>query len=386
MRPKRRLSSRSRALSVRLLGGVAGCVLHCAVPRLGQAQPCEGLCWSAPVGCPSQRDVMARIQQLAEGRFVFEGRGWVARVTELAGAWQLELSHGEYRRDIAAPNCAALAEAAAVAIVLSEPPGVNDPTSAVPGEPSVAGLAPSAPEVSSVERGSDTASVDWVQTEPSPTPRASALAERSEAERPPGRQTEPRRVEHRAPLNAPKAAPTESATTAPEHDASWLLAATGFWDSSLIPGGSLGAQLGAGYQWAPQQRAVAFVLLLQPRRKPIETASDVSVDYTYAAGTVRACWSSATRLVLEGCTGVEVGAMSAQTLGFADGQSQRSVFPSFVLTLGGGAAAGPVQLRFASEGIVPLLRDRFTADNGVLLVHETPRLSVRLGAGILWPF
>jgi hypothetical protein len=73
-------------------------------------------------------------------------------------------------------------------------------------------------------------------------------------------------------------------------------------------------------------------------------------------------------------------------VGFGEGQSEQSVFPSWALTLGSGAALGPVQLRFALEGIVPLLRDRFTANNGALVVHEAPRLSVRLGLGVTWPF
>jgi hypothetical protein len=385
MRPNRRTSP---VTGKRLLVGVMAFALHSAIPRRGQAEVCEGLCWSAPTGCPSQSDVVARIQRLAEGRFVFEGRAWIARVTNTEHSWLLELSHGEHRRDIVAHSCAALADAAAVAIVLSEPPRANGTTQPVSSEPGTAPSSPPAADVPLVDQGAGSAGLaEWSEAAPSPTPRGAELTEPGEPERPPAPPVAQRRVEPRTELHAPKQTSPGSAARGPVSEASWYLAATGLWDSSLIPGGAFGAQFGAGYQWAPRWRAVALALVLPPQRTPVDTASSgATVDYAYTAGTVRACWNSATRLVFEGCAGAELGAVSARTVGFAEGQSQQSVFPSMAVTMGTGAEVGPAQLRFTLEGIVPLLRDRFTANEGALLVHETPRLSVRLSAGVIWPF
>jgi hypothetical protein len=309
-----------------------------AAPQ-ANASPDDFLVWRAPVGCSTSAAIRERVGELLgqPELDLKQVRRVEGRVSQTRDGWALELTLvdalGERQRQIASPQCADLAEAAAVAISLAFEAArarerAEQTTGAAPGAESAA-----------------------PGPEPLPLPPDSAEA-------------------------APPAAPAAPARTALEP---WFGAE--LWlDAQALPAAAAGASIVAALR-ATDLRVAAFVAWLPGVDRPVGPGQ--SVRFSLLLGGVRACYTLGHGFVDTAlCAGVEAGRLSARGAGLLSARSAND--PWFAPQLGlelSGSLSSHLALQLRGDAIVPLLRQGY-AVNETEDVHHVASLGVRAALGV----
>ena len=258
---------------------------------------------------------------------------WFWSLVEPSGSgWQLSLTlfdgSRERSRVLTAPSCSELARAAGVVLALSL-------------DPSAAGA------------------------QPAPEPLASSAAIQ-EDERAPGLDEqipEPRSVE------TPAAAPVE-----------WRLEPGARLDGVALGAPAPGLSLSFGARRAALSGFVHGVWL-PTRREGVGDRG--SVEFALLAGGVSACYELARGLLaVDACGGVELGGLVASgehlddAASFADWWLAPSLGVAF-----GSVLAGPLYFRAGADALVPVLREAYRVNEGVL-VHRASSIGLRAGVAL----
>jgi hypothetical protein len=292
------------------------------------------LTWQAPAACPDQGSMQARMEAaLRRAPESAEGVEVHGRVAPLGAAgWQLQLDlvqagTAPRRRQLTAPSCDELADAAAVAIVL-----------ALGNQQEPAEHASAAAEA------------------PIATAAVVAVAAQGEATR----------------LLEP--------SLRREHHSSLVLAGAAVVDSGMLP------RLGWGGRLDLQARLEAWsagLYALWLGEQELEPELGQGAGFGLLAAGLRACYRPLRgELALEGCLGLELEWLSAAAHGLAAGRDDHE---QFLAPLAGTALswhAFPNWALFArGDGLVPLSRHRYIVNESQTL-HETPGFALRLSLGL----
>jgi hypothetical protein len=334
------------------------------------------LSWSAPAGCPPRDAVIGEVRRLLGGA-IDNPKGVSARAeirARGASDYQLYIAlrsdQGERTRDMQAPTCAELADAAALIIALSIDPSAGAATPEAPPAQAPSAQAPSAQAPLPSPSPSE---APPASTTPAPPPAASAIAPPSPPLLPP-----PWPPSTATPLPsaaAPRPAPREihaHAEVACEqgsfHDPS-LMGRAG----AAFVRGPLRLELTGFFAWAGQIAA--------------PQSPSKGGWFWLGGGALSGCYErpfDAGPRKSSGavCAGVETGAMGATAYGVLSPSSNRSPWVApFVAGLTRWAFHPRLALRLDLAASVPLIRADFTID-GVGLVHRPGPLGVRAGLGV----
>jgi hypothetical protein len=295
----------------------------------------SSITWHAPAQCSDAPQVMSVVAELTgQASLAIPPDRRIRGVVEPSGSgWQLSLTlfdgARERSRVLTAPSCPELARAAAVALVLALDPEVA-------GEP------------------------------PPPEPSSGSSAASQEDQ--PG-------------LDGTALEPLSAEATAPAGVAlEWRLEA-----SALLDGVALGAAApGLGISFGARQAALSgFVhgAWLPMRREGVDGRG--SVEFSLLAGGVSACYELARGLLaVDACGGVELGRLAASgehlddAASFADWWLAPSLGVAF-----GSALAGPLYFRAGADALVPVLREAYRVNDGVL-VHRASSIGFRGGVAL----
>lgn len=327
-----------------MLRWIFACAAAMQPPAAGTDASAIELRYDAPASCPSEAQVRARIAALASTkplparvRIVAEGGGFRAHV-------EIEREGGLDPRELTAPSCAAVAEAAALVVAISperageEPLPVDEPPLLTP--------------------------------EPPPSPDADDVDEPRE---PPSSREPSPPAEPVAPVR----------TTVPGLRIGVLADAGITWRTVHGVGPTIAGGLAIMAQgWRAELRVLGTTRTRTPLAEP---ADDVTAEVRSVVAQLRAAWVPRVRIVelpLHG--GVELGAQWARPRG----GTNREVGTAMLVALAAGAGIAVVPLpwlAFRAElaGLLALARPRFavhTPTGDVVL--ETPRLGLRAVAGV----
>jgi hypothetical protein len=290
--------------------------------------------WNTPPECADARQVMAVAAEVTgQASLVIPSDRQIRGVVEPSGpGWQLSLTlfdgSSERSRVLTAPSCSELARAAGVALALAldphaagELPAPELPGSSVGSQDNEGGLEAKTPDRKSVE-----------------TPAATRL------------------------------------------ELGWRLEA-----AALLDGVALGAAApGLGISFGARQAALSgFVhgAWLPMRREGVDSRG--SVEFSLLAGGVSACYELARGLLaVDACGGVELGRLAASgerlddAASFADWWLAPSLGVAF-----GSALAGPLYFRAGADALVPVLREAYRVNDG-LLVHRASSIGFRGGVAL----
>lgn len=351
------------------------------------------LAWSAPAGCPSQDDVLAETRRLLGGR-IAAGTAVTARAdVALAGTsdYRLRIAIGpgttERAREVHAPTCAELGDAAALLLALaidpiavaSAPPGASlradrDAPPPPPAPAPLPELLPAPLFFPVPTPGSAGPDGTLLNTLTGPT----ALAPRIPVPR------------FFAPVFSPAASrPPPSPARPPAVRAHVQLAGEAGTFRDLSP------MLRAGFSVAPEPLRVEATLVLAWAGKIAAPGTpEKGGELWLGAGALSACYEA--RLDRDGprpkdgpgaaflaaCAGVEAGAITATSYGVTAPATGRS--PWVAPTAGGlfrWVFARRVALRADLLLGVPLLQPRFRIE-GIGVVHEPAEVVGRAGLGV----
>lgn len=320
------------------------------------------LSWSAPPGCPSREALIGEIRRLLGGSI--ENPGGVSARAEItarrAGDYRITLAlrsdQGERMRDVQAPTCAELADAAALIIALAIDP------SAVAGAPEASPMqAPPSPAPSEAPPASVTL--------PPPPPLSASPA--------PPPSWQPR-----------TAAPHPSAMPAPPPPRSEVHARAELGgEQGVFRHPSLMGRVGAAYVRGPLRVEIMGVFAWAGQIAALQ-APTKGGSFWLGGGGLAGCYERPFEAAgrREGtsavCAGVEAGAMGAAAYGVLSPAANTSAWVApFVAGVTRWAFRPRVALRLDLTAFAPLVRSAFTID-GVGLVHRPGPVGVRAGVGL----
>ncbi|MCY0992641.1 hypothetical protein OV203_36215 [Nannocystis sp. ILAH1] len=347
-----------------------------AATIVAAAEPPPGLAldWTAPPGCPDQAEVYARVVrrtgQEAADRASLTARGTVREAAP--GRWSLTLelagATGGGRRELSAPRCEELVEAAALVVAIAVDPRAALATGevVVPAPPSEvaqgAGANGHVAEDMSQRAGSNGQVWKDMSEGPKAQPRATDEMEAPVAE-------EPARAEEPAPAGKPPGVRVG------------LRAAAGVSFARLLPRPSAAVGLAlsvSGKRWRAE---------LGGLYAPPVTGGDDVIGGLFQAGAVelRGCpvlRRGAVEVPL--CVGLQIGAMQGRGRGSGLATTTTARSPWLAATVGaavGWRPRGRVGLWLGADAIVALLRPSFVTAGGVK-VHEAARFGGQVLAGV----
>jgi hypothetical protein len=330
------------------------------------AAPIE-LRWTAPAGCPSEREVSNEIERLLGGppdpssprHLRVEAAVSLAREGGLRVHLTTDMGGSIGERDLDAPSCAALAKAVALIVAFTfDPEAVakRSPTRSEalpppsPLAPTPAAPPPSAPSVAS--------------------PTASLLAPRPPAPaRPPARSAPP-----------PLPPPRPGAVSSPSVRPTFLLGAAAALSGGALPSLGLGAGGGVGLLLG-RFRADVSAAYWPDRRSSLATRPTAGGDVGLVSVDARACYAALLAPIeLAPCAGFEAGSMEASGFGV---KSPRSGAALWIAPLAEASAAVPLDRRFALRldlgALAPLRRPTFVLER----VGSVHRASALVGRAVL---
>jgi hypothetical protein len=294
------------------------------------------LTWDAPAQCSDAQQVMAVVAELTGQHppVIPPERRIRALVEPSESGWELSLTlfdgARERSRVLTAPSCPELARATGVVIALALDPDAADELPAL--EPA----------------GSSAATEEDL--------RAPGLEEAT-----------------------PEPVPVESPAAAPA-PLEWRLQA-----AALLDGVALGAPApGLAISFGARRAALsgfAHGAWLPARQEGVDSRG--SVEFSLLAGGVSACYELARGvLALDACGGLELGRLAASgerlddAASFADWWLAPSLGVAF-----GSLLAGPLYFRAGADALVPVLREAYRVNDG-LLVHRAPSIGFRGGIAL----
>jgi hypothetical protein len=304
----------------------------------------QSIAWNAPPECADARQVMAVAAELTgQHPLVLPPDRHIRALVEPSGSgWQLSLTlfdgARERSRVLTAPSCSELARAAGVALALALDPNAATEARA----PRDAGNAKAEPD----EMAAGVASK-----------RALAL-------------------DASAATGAPAAL---AATSAPVELQGRLEV------GALLDGVALGAPApGLAVSLGLRRRALSgsvYGAWLPARREGV--GGDGAVGFSLLAAGVRGCYELARGLLAaDGCAGAELGRLGAsgERLENAASYADWWLAPSLGIALGS-PLGGRLYFRAAADALVPLLREAYRVNDGVL-VHRPPSVGFRGGVAL----
>jgi hypothetical protein len=296
------------------------------------------LVWQAPAQCPDQASVEARLlealRRVPERASAVEVHGRVSAGG--ASGWQLELELLEAgaqprRRQLSAPSCDELSDAAAVAIALALGDSERPPaqTSAAP--------------------------------EPAAAPPRSGSGDASSV-------SEPTRF-----------LDSEQPTLQRSHRSSLAFGAAALADSGMLPELGWGARLDLHARYDGWSAGLHAVWLAEQERA---LGGGQGVRFGLLGAGLRACFRPLEgQLALDGCLGLELESLSASPRGLELARDQRK---EFLAPFVGAALTWRAAERWALvarlDGLLPA-RQRYVV-NLNQNIHETPSFALRLSIGV----
>lgn len=346
-----------------------------AATIVAAAEPSPGLAldWTAPPGCPDQAEVYARVVRRT-GQEAADRASLTARATVREagpGRWTLTLeltgATGGGRRELSAPRCEELVEAAALVVAIAVDPRAALATGEV--------VVPAPPELTQGEGSKGQVVKDMSSRE---GPDGQVGKDMSDGPRAPPRPTdevaapvaeEPARLEAPAPAERPRSVRVG------------LRAAAGVSFARLLPRPSAAVSLAlsvSGKRWRAE---------LGGLYAPPVTGGDGVIGGLFQAGAVelRGCpvlRRGAVEVPL--CVGLQIGAMQGRGRGTGLATTTTARSPWLAATAGaavGWRPRGRVGLWLGADAIVALLRPSFVTAGGVK-VHEAARFGGQLLAGV----
>lgn len=343
----------------------------------GPAEPPSGLAlsWSAPAGCPTEAEVRARVVQMT-GEQAARSATLSARATvreASPGRWALTLeltgATGSGRRELTAPRCEELLEAAALVVAIAV-----DPRAALAGPTSAPdpGVVPAPPQDMSQGSGSEGQVVKDMSEGPK---------DMSQDAGPPPPADEPGLVDE--PVEAPPAAAADPGSTATRGRLRvGLRAAAGVSFARILPRTSAAVNLAVslgGRHWRAE---------LAGTYAPPVAGGTAAIGGLFQAGAVelRGCPVLRRKTIeVPLCVGLQIGAMEGR--GRGSGLTTTTTARSLWLagTLGAALAWRPRGGRVApwlqADMIVALVRPSFVTA-GQVQVHQASRFGGQVLAGI----
>ncbi len=344
--------------SLHLIGVSLGALTFAAPTHADETEGCAGFCWSAPAGCPTRSDILARVVALCGSQPTSALSEYSGRVSREGQQWLVRLTHGAEQRVIQASSCVDVSEAAAMVVALAiTPENDSQETSAL-----IPVMAPSR------ESEAEQAGV----LDESQPPKA-MTTEKSAAM--------PDAQSHGPTDDVDQAWFTDEPSDA-DSPANFTVSAAGIWDAWLLPESTLGVRVGASLLVLRELSVSVHGSFLNPIEQSVSDAGPgVQARYDYAAGGAYACWQPKSVEPASGCLGAEVGRVGAEAAGLANGSAQVSVFPAVTSELKITPRWGRFTLDAGLEGVFPLLRDTFTVDQ-LKELHSTPPWTLRAVAGL----
>jgi hypothetical protein len=338
---------------------LAMCAPATARAEEASATPGLHLRWSAPAGCPAGADVAADVARMlpsaSSSRRALDAD---ARVSGRGDRWHLTLvtrsAEGRGERELDAPTCRAVADAAALIIALAiDPAAAPVVPSAVPSAPTAAAPVPAAPPGEAPPASASTPAAPSAKSPSASTPAAPS------AKSPPAAP---------APLTPPtataaRATPRPLATAeTPQHarPSAFLVGLSGAGNLGELPSPGGGAELAVG--WTPRPlRAEILGDAWLGQSAALASRPGVGGDLRELALGARGCLDFVVAAIDAGpCVGLRVVSMAGSGFG------ARATFSGSALwaeaTAGAFVAAriaGPLALRVVAEGLVPLRRPDF---------------------------
>ncbi len=323
-----------------MLFGAALALLGPSVPPVEPVRPATvELVWEAPEGCPDAEVMRQRIAELVvdpagEGALKVDGR---VEAESQGFRLTLRTAYGELadERTVEDRDCDALAEAAALFVVVSIDPS-------------------STPE-----------------PEPVPAPAAQTPAE-----------PEPAPVA--APEPTPSAASEVRTTTPPPPEEEGALRPFAVFvalgpqlEYGALPGVSGGPRLSLGLRWQRVSLA-AYGFYGAPRRS--DPVADVSGLAQLGAGGIRGCWLLRSTVEVPVCGAVEGGAMRVASRGPVPPNTLRYPWSAAGARTGVQRRWGRIGVFAAGEVMVPLNRSRVSV--GETVAFDTWAVSLRAVLGL----
>jgi hypothetical protein len=334
----------------------------CVSAARARAALALSLSWSAPSGCPSRDAVVGEIRRLLGGS-IENPRGISARAeieARSGGDYQLHIAlrsdQGERMREVEAPTCAELADAAALIIALAIDPNAVANAPETPPSPASPSPVPSETEATSATPA------------PAPTP--------SESPAPPPT-SPPWSV-----ASLPSAAPAPPPPRSDIHAHAEIACEYGAFRHPSLMG-----RVGAAYARGPLRLEIMGLFAWAGRIAALQ-APTKGGSFWLAGGGLAGCYErplDAAGLpggTAAACAGVEVGAMGAAAYGVLLPSANTSPWVApFAAGLVRWAFRPRVALRLDLAAFVPLVRADFTID-GVGVTHRPGILGARAGAGV----
>jgi hypothetical protein len=361
------------------LGALAACATSACFgsARAQAAEPPIELSWSAPEGCPSRDEVLARTHRhLASASTAQSGLRAVATVTPVGAGFELTLELGgrelDAHKQLRVESCEAAARAAALLIALAFDPNASAEERATPAEPQP----PTEPPPT------EPPPTEPPPTEPRSVPEPSA-AERAtpEASAPPSRTTAAR-----APVAAEPEAPSAASASEPLElgfSAGAVLSAD-FGMLPQVPAWGLRPWLALSIERVRASAGVAFWLPGEAR--PERAAGRASGRAIGGELTLGFELTRARPLLVPYLLG-ELAQVSLQTSGISDPGSASATWGG----IGVGLLAGHALVAGLHATLEPAViiafrapRWRLHTSDGDVTLFPAPAATFRLSAGLLY--
>ncbi|XXX79849.1 hypothetical protein WMF30_13850 [Sorangium sp. So ce134] len=366
------VSSAPGALALAMLAALAAMAGDARADTAASASGVE-LDWIAPGECADRGRVLAEIEQRLgrpseqDGEPLLKARAVVSRNGR--GSWDLRLTTtlGETTRsrELHGETCAELADAAALIIALAiDPDAANrGPLEAAPG----AGAGPGA--ISSAEPGAGVAPSAGAAPEVDAAPGAPTAAEPPPAASPPEGASAPAAPAQRA---ARPSRPLELRGT---------LRASGVLDTASLPAVAPGAAISAGVLFGAVRAELSGTYF--GAQQGFVERTTMGGDVHLITGGLRLCYAMRHRAFELGpCAGVEVGVMSAASIGAASPGSNRALWVApYPGALASFALSDRIRVPLAIDVPFPVTRDRFVLV-GIGAVHRSAAATFRASLGV----
>jgi hypothetical protein len=309
--------------------------------------------WRAPAECPTDVDVLSRIEGLL-GTLVSDlalpdlaARGRITLLAPEHYELVLETFQGEQRfhRTMRAASCAELTDAGALVLALAIDPTLSERRAGAPASTPAPGAASATPNVNA----------------PSPP------APRAERPRP-------------AATTAPPSGSLPDSPPRPRRPARFLLGARGVIDFGSVADVAVGPGIGVAIRFRSLEASLDGVWL--PARRTLATPGKGG-DISLAAASLRGCYRPLSgTLEALGCAAFELGSIDGEGVGTVVRTHRSGLWAA-------PGAAAVIRLRLGSRfllalgagALVPIEPIDFTLDN-VGLVRRVPPLVGRGDAGI----
>ncbi len=335
------------------VAALAAAALIASPARAGDVADID-LRWHAPAGCPDEGHVRAAVERLVGRPLASPGGPWVPVRVEAGpsegGRWAVRIAIGlpgataPHQRRIEGRSCDEVADAAAVAIALTIAPAPSHPAPAALPPPAPAALPPPAP-------------VEPPPPAPVEPPPPAPVA-------PPPSATTP--VEP-SPDHVVAPPPPPSAKVLP------ALRLFGGADFASLPAPAFGGELAAVLRIG-DHRVDLHASGFFPEQVTSPTNAMAGAHISLFAAGARYCYALLQRTIeLDGCAGLEAGALFGQSFGITRPDSGAAPWLAPKIGAQGLASlGGRLSLAFALDGLAPVVRDTFQIDGLGAVYRPSP--------------